>query len=198
MPETKDTVTKGGLLDEFIDSLGVIASAIAENAMRFASDGGDPEEVHLVRSFSVPLIETMTQTGNLLRTTQQAASANERQSAESMLRTMGSSALVAQTKSLAQSIKGFIGKLGLIQIIQLIKKLIRWLFDLFNIHIRWLDKLIDLIDEILNALLGGGNAKYAHAFSVREQDYFGELTALANYEAARARLRDSADSEEEL
>ena len=54
----------------------------------------------------------------------------------------------------------------------------------FDLGFGWIKKLIDFIDEVLNAMLGGGNIQTTHALSIREQDYMNELTALANLEAA--------------
>lgn len=198
MPSEKTPPRKAALLDEFIEGLIVLPDVIVKNAQRIAKANEDQDEWQLIDGFSIPLKETMTQTANLIKQAQSSATASELDAADTMLRTMGSSALVQQSQKMALNIGSFVGKLGMAQIVQLIKKLIDWVLDLLGWRPPWLKKLIDLIDEILNALLGGGNARYTHALSVREQDYLNELTALANYEAASARLRDAVDSDEEL
>lgn len=199
MADQKSSTSQGkSLLDEFIEGVRELPEIITSGAISASRAKGDLDEESIVVSFGRSLKETMVQTADLIADTAKRASGDERKGAEIMLRTMGASALISEAKNISQSLTIFGKKLSLAQLVQFIKKLIDWLLnDVFKIKIPWIKKLLDLINEILNALLGGGNSKVTHTLSLREQDYMNELAALANYEAASARLRDNDDGDDD-
>lgn len=49
---------------------------------------------------------------------------------------------------------------------------------------KWLDGLLNIIDEIFDAIFSAGSAKMASTLSVQEQNYLSELTQLAKLQQA--------------
>ena len=62
----------------------------------------------------------------------------------------------------------------------MIKKVIRWVIELiFGSLPEWLDKLLEIIDEILNEIFGAESPRLANALSMKEQNYLSELAKFA-------------------
>lgn len=97
---------------------------------------------------------------------------------------------------IAQNLSSQKAKIAISDIIALIKKIIRALFEILNIRKpRWLEPLLELIDEIVNFLVSIGVLKLAHTLSRRHQDYMAELTQMKRLQ--RATTSGNHDEEEE-
>ncbi|WP_405225200.1 hypothetical protein [Dokdonia sp. Asnod1-B02] len=95
------------------------------------------------------------------------------------------------------SIGSLVGKLGIDRIIKEIKKIIYTILDMIGIKLpKWLDKIINLIDEIIAFILSGGSSKMMTTFSIQEQNYLNELTQLAKLEQAH-QFKFQEDEDEE-
>ena len=186
------------LIDEFIDGLRDLPKAIVKGARSAAQQRGDDDAVAIVDVYGPVLVDTMTRTADLLADGKRRADKVMVEDAERMFRTMASDTLMQQANAMAANLGGFGRALGMQVIVQLVKKLIDWLIQKFDFGFDWIKKLIDFINEVLNALLGGGSIKAAHALSIREQDYMNELTALANLESATFQRVEFNDVEEDF
>lgn len=198
MPEGGKSDGRKGMPEQFAASLEPLARQIVEQLQVVADEKGEAEEAQIVRGFGPLFTETVAQTADLLQRALASADESDLRASEEMLRAMGSETMVAQANEMSRNVTSFAGRFGLQNVFQLIKKLVKWLFDVLNIGKKWIVDLLELIDEILDALLGGGNPKAMRAFSQREQDYMAELTALANYKAALLRTDQLRNSEEEF
>ncbi len=185
-------------IDDFIDGLRDLPKAIVKGAHKAAQQRGDDDAVKMVEVYGPLLIDTMARTADLLAEGKRRADKVMIEDAERMFTTMASDTLMRQAGEMAASQGSFGRALGTAQIVQLVKKLINWLIQTFDFGFGWIMKLIDFIDEVLNAMLGGGNSRATHELSLREQDYLNELTALANLEAATFQRNSFDDGDEEF
>ena len=197
MPDKK--IDPPSLFQEFTDGLRSIPPNLATAAQSEAKASKSSEQQLIAQSFSNAFEATMTEIADILDDAARLGSKEQLVDAERLLKSMGAMTLINETKILSSSISIFGIKLSILQLIQFIKKIIQWLFDeIFNWSFGWLTKLLELINETLDALLGAGDARVTHALSLREQDYLNELAALARYEAARAMLSNNETFEDDI
>ena len=84
--------------------------------------------------------------------------------------------------------------MGLAGLVQEIKKLIKKLLDLFwKKRPKWLDAIIDLIDQILNFLLGGIFPGIRRELSSMEVSFLQELHAARRLELLEQRSQADAE-----
>ena len=197
---TKPTTPNGPVsrIDDFIGGLRDLPKAIVKGARRAAQQRGDDDAVKIVDVYGPVLIDSMARTADLLAEGKRRADKVMIEDAERMFSTMASDTLMRQAGEMAASQGSFPRALGMAQIVQLVKKLIDWLIQTFDFGFDWIKKLIDFIDEVLNAMLGGGNSRATHELSLREQDYLKELTALATLEAASVQRVEFSEVTEEF
>ena len=162
------------LLNEFTKELeiipGTLIKALIENA-------DDEDEKHIINSISPTLKK---QFGELSNSINDLASKSTKQESAEMEQLLISSAALDVTKSLKlglPSIGSLFGKLGLQEIIFAIKKIIRALFG--KKLPPWLDTVLNIIDEIINMLLGGSSSKTKNILSMAEQNFIKEITLVA-------------------
>jgi len=114
------------------------------------------------------------------------------------LRLSAANTLAESGLHIAQNLSSQKAKIGISDIIKLIKKIILKLFDVFKIPTpRWLVPLLDLIDEIVDFLVSIGVLKMAHALSVRHQDYMAELTHMKRLQKATMLGNQAEEDEDE-
>jgi hypothetical protein len=146
----------------------------------------------------VPLNEQAVQLSDYVR---QAAKGSSRQVIEeigTLLRLTAADALTESGMRVAQNLSSQQAKIAITDIIALIKKIIRALFDIFHIPKPfWLEPLLDLIDEIIKFLVSIGVLRLAHTLSKRHQDYMAELTQMKRLQRASMFGNQNGEDEDE-
>jgi alkylhydroperoxidase/carboxymuconolactone decarboxylase family protein YurZ len=181
-----------GFLSRFVD----LTSQLTTGMLAQSTDADDKE---LISSYAEPLREQVSQLSDYIR---QAARGTSKQVIEeigTVLRLTAADALTESGMRIAQNLSSQKAKIGISDIIALIKKIIRALFDILNIRKpRWLEPLLDLIDEIVNFLVSIGVLKLAHTLSKRHQDYMAELTQMKRLQRATTPgIQDEEEEDEE-
>lgn len=151
----------------------------------------------LIDAYSSVLKNQFSEISNLLIEKSEKMSSETSREAEELLKITSGVDLTTKVKPIAKNLGSSISKIGLAGIVQMIKKIIKWLIEfIFKKIPKWLNKLIDLIDEILNELFGIGSPKLANALSQKEQNYLSELTHLAILNREERYLFEDGDDDE--
>ena len=177
--ETKKT---DGQLEVFLKEFQDLATQITEQAFKQAND---EDEKAVIKSFSPTLISQVTELNNFILENASKSSRQQKAEVEQVLRVTSGLSLAQNAKGIFPSIGSVLGKLGLSRIIKEIKKIVRAILDALGIKLpKWLDALLNIIDEIIDAIFGAGSAKLATMLSIQEQNYLAELTQLAKLQQA--------------
>ena len=105
--------------------------------------------------------------------------------AQQFLRLAAAGPLASSGMSVAGDLASPVARIGLGGIIQEIKKILKVLVEIFNIHLpSWFWSLVNLIDEILNKFLGIGSPSTSRILSEAEQGFLAEMAGVVRLEAA--------------
>jgi uncharacterized phage infection (PIP) family protein YhgE len=195
--KSKDTSNQGALseLDKFLTKFVELTSQVPKGMLAQTTDA---DEIELIAAYAGPLNEQVTQLSEYLRQKSQGASRQALEQAGTVLRLMAADSLTDSGMRVARNLSSQKAKIGLSDIIDLIKKIIRALAQIFHITLPdWFEPLLELIDEIINFLLSIGLIKLASTLSKRHQDYMAELTHLERLQRASAWRNQNAEEEEE-
>jgi hypothetical protein len=195
--KSKDTANQGPLseLDKFLAKFVELTSQVPKGMLAQTTDA---DEIELIAAYAGPLNEQVAQLSEYLRQKSRGASKHTLEEAGMILRLMAADSLTESGLRVARSLSSQKAKIGLSDIIALIKKIIRALAKIFNIALPdWFEPLLELIDEIINFLLSIGVLKLASTLSKRHQDYMAELTHLERLQRASAWRNQNAEEEEE-
>jgi hypothetical protein len=158
----------------------------------------DADEKELIAAYAKPLDEQVVQLSNYIRQATRGASRQIIEEIGTVLRLSAADALTESGMRVAQNLSSQKAKIAITDIIELIKKIIRALFDIFNIpKPKWLEPLLDLIDEIIKFLVSIGVLRLAHALSKRHQDYMAELTQMKRLQRASMSTNQNEDDEDD-
>lgn len=139
----------------------------------------DEDERQVAESLSSTLSAQVRELCTFVRENAVMLSAQGKVEVSRIMRISAGSSLVRSGQTLASNLTAPSHRIGLSGIFELIKKIIKALLDIFGISLpRWLDKLLDLIDEIVNQLLSIGSPQLGHTLSLKHQDYLGEMVQL--------------------
>ena len=186
--ETKNQNLNGSLLDEFLKELVNIPVLMTEALLKNSSD---EDEKNIITSLA-PTLKIQFQ--ELSNSIQDLASKSSKQGVAEMNQILKSSAAMDITKSFKMalpSIGSLFGKFGIQEIIFAIKKIIRALFG--DKIPKWLDTILNIIDEILNMLKGGDSPKTKNMLSMAEQNFLREITLVEKLN----KVRFSSENDEE-
>lgn len=177
-----DTKKSGGTLEDFLSEFEQLTSKITEEAYKQAND---EDEKAVIKSFSPALVNQVTELNNFIRENSAKSSRQQKSQVEQALKVTSGVSLVQHAKGIFPSLGSVVGKLGISRFIKEIKKVFRIILDLLGISLpKWLDGLLNIIDEIFDAIFSAGSAKMASTLSVQEQNYLSELTQLAKLQQA--------------
>ena len=169
-------------LEVFLNGFQELIKAATERSLELATD---EDEKNVIKPFSLTLVNQATELNNFIRASTKKISKQQSSEIDKLLSVTSGVSLVESAKGILPSLGSVVGKLGFSRIVEMIKKIIRAIFDLLPIKLpKWIDSLIDLIDEILNSILSVGSSKLATMLSVQEQNYLAELTELAKLQQA--------------
>lgn len=182
-------------LDKFLTKFVELTSQVSKGML---AQSADADEKELIAAYAKPLNEQVVQLSDYLR---QKARNSSRQVVEeigTILRLTAADTLAESGMRVAQNLSSQKAKIGLSDIINLIKKIINVLAEIFHINLPdWFHPLMELIDEIINFLLSIGLIKLASTLSKRHQDYMSELTHMKRLQRASAWRNQNAEEDEE-
>lgn len=199
---------EGDLLEPFLLSIESFVGQISALAAKASPQG---EHQVLIQSTGESLIG---QTGKLSAFTRESAtrlSAPQRVELNRFLRVQDGEAIAARGVQIAQQQlrDGIVGKLihwisqHLKELKKILKEILQIVFDLLHIPWpNWLDKIMLIIDELLDLILslladvfGLDFGRTARELSLLERSYLGEQEALESMKAAREGRRSFAQDE---
>jgi hypothetical protein len=177
--ETKNTEN---ILEQFLTEFESLVTGISEEALKNATD---EDEKAVIQSFTPSLNNQIFELNQYIRESSKKSSRQQKRNVDEVLKVSSGLSLAKNAKGIFPSIGSLVGKLGLDRIIKEIKKIIYAILDIIGIKLpKWLDKIINLIDEIIAFILSGGSSKMMTTFSIQEQNYLAELAQLAKLEQA--------------
>jgi hypothetical protein len=190
----RSSSSQSGDLTQFLKSLTDFSVKI-EKGMLAQSD--DEDATNVITAYSSVFRAQLTE---LCAYVQQRASKASRQAnseVATVLKLTSGNLLVQRGLDISQDLGSQTAKISISGIFELIKKILKAILDIFGITLpKWLDKLLELLDEILNFLLSAGLPRLANILSRQHQDYLSEQTQLARLERESAWRYESHDDEE--
>jgi hypothetical protein len=178
-PQSQDPLAS---LDRFLAKFVDLISQVSKGIL---VQSADADEKGLIAAYSDPLNEQAIQLSDYIREVARNSSRQVVEEIGTVLRLTAADALTESGMRVAQNLSSQKAKIAITDIIELIKKIIRTLFDIFHIpKPHWLEPLLDLIDEIIKFLVSIGVLRLAHALSKRHQDCMAELTQMRRLQRA--------------
>ncbi|UOX32987.1 hypothetical protein LXD69_13185 [Flavobacterium sediminilitoris] len=176
--ETKSNNVLEQFLNDFLD----LTSGYTKKAIDYAND---EDEKAVIRAFSPTLISQVTELNKYVKESVEQSSRQQIKEVNQIINITSGISLVQNAKGIFPSLGSLFGKLGLSRIVKEIKKIFRMILEALGIKLpKWLDALLNIIDEIFDAIGSAGSAKLATTFSIQEQNYLAELTQLAKLQQA--------------
>ena len=189
-----ETKKSENVLEQFLSEFETLVSGITEHALKNAED---EDEKAVIQSFAPSLNNQIFELNQFIRESAKKSSKQQERDVLEVLKISSGVSLAKNAKGMFPSIGSLVGKLGIDRIIKEIKKIIYAILDMIGIKLpKWLDKIINLIDEIIAFILSGGSSKMMTTFSIQEQNYLNELTQLAKLEQAH-QFKFQEDEDEE-
>ncbi len=165
------------LIVQFAENLRQIPDDIIEGVLN-AMDDEDGKQI--INAYAGAFKNQFDTISSLIEAGAGKMSKEMSREAEELLRVTSGVELTRQVKALCSNVKTNVMKIGLAGLIQMIKKIIKWLVThIFQNLPDWLNSLLDLIDEILHEIFGIGSPKLANILAIKEQNYLAQLTKLA-------------------
>lgn len=194
-PEVPGSQNSLESLDKFLTQFGELTSQISRGMLAQSKDADDEE---LITAYAEPLSEQVSQLGNHIRQAATGASKQVIGEIGTLLRLTAADTLTKSGMRIAQNLSSQKAKIAISDIIKLIKKIIRALFEIFHIpKPLWLEPLLELIDEIVDFLVSIGVLKLAHTLSKRHQNNMAELTQMALLQSATTPGNQGEEEEDE-
>lgn len=173
----KEQETSRSLLSQFAENLAKIPDHIIEGALNAMED----EDGKLViRAYSRAFKNQFESLSQIMLEQEKKLTKENFRKVEELISVTAGLDLLSEIGPLTKNLGTNTAKIGLVGIIQMIKKIVKWILAniIKNLPI-WMNDLLDLIDEILNEFFGIASPKLADILSQKEQNYLSELTKLA-------------------
>jgi hypothetical protein len=181
------------LLVEFLDNFEPIPVDLVNKLLKITSD---ENEKNIINALAPTLINQFKESKKYLMDLSVQASKQSLNEVETFLKISSGISLAKNIKILLPSIPSPVGIIGLVKIIEQIKKVLEKIFELLSITLpKWVILLIDLIDEIINAMLSLGSLKMSNILSRLEVNYLAELTQVAKLEKAKSGIEEELEEE---
>lgn len=192
-PQSQDPLAS---LDKFLTKFVDLTSQVSKGMLAQSTDADEKE---LIAAYSKPLNEQVVQLSDYIRQGARGSSKQVIEEIGTILRLTAADTLTESGMRIAQNLSSQKAKIGISDIVNLIKKIIRKLVAIFHIPVPdWFEPLLELIDEIFNFLVSIGVLKLAHTLSKRHQDYMAELTQMKRLQrATRIGNQDDEDEDDE-
>ncbi len=170
------------LLEQFLGEFQELASQVTQRAVEVTDD---KDEKLVIQAFAPSLINQVSELGTFIREGVQKSSAQQIGEVQQVLKVSSGVSLTKNAKGILPSLGSIIGKLGISKIVKEIKKIIRAILEALGIKLpKWIDIILNIIDEIFDAIFSAGSPKLATTLSIQEQNYLAELTQLAKLQQA--------------
>ena len=181
-------------LTQFLQSLPGFAARI-EKGMLAHSD--DEDAANVITAYSAAFKQQVTELSGYVQERAGKASQQARSEAARIMKLTSGNVLVERGLGISDNLASPTSRISISGIFELIKKILKAILAIFNITLpRWLDKLLELLDEILNFLLSAGQPRLANVLSRQHQDFLSEQTQLARLERESAWRYEARDEEE--
>lgn len=162
------------LLSDFLKELENLPAQLTD---ALAKNSNDEDEKNIISSLAPTLKNQFQEIANSLNELNQKATRQGLANAEQLLKSSSALNVTKSLKLALPSIGSLFGKLGLQEIIFAIKKIIRGIFAALGKELpKWLDVVLNIIDEIINMLFGGDSPKTKSILSLAEQNFLREIT----------------------
>ncbi|MDH3277153.1 MAG: hypothetical protein OEL77_02850 [Nitrosopumilus sp.] len=186
------------LLEEFLDNIESVPVDLVNALLKSTSD---EDEKNIINALGPTLIDQFKEINRTLSESVKKVPRQSLNEVETYLRISSGVSLVKNFKIILPSVGSPTGKIGIAKIIEQIKKLIDFIVDkllgkLLGKFLDWLKPIIELIDEIINAILSLGSLKMSNILSKLEQNYLAELTQLAKLQNAANNFVENDDEED--
>lgn len=197
-PEQPEGPAGQGPLSELDRFLTRFVELTAQVSKGMLAQSTDADEKELIAAYAKPLNSQVAQLSDYLRQRARSASAQVIEDIGTVLRLTAADALTEGGMRVAKNLASQKAKIGISDIIALIKKIILAIAEMLHINLPdWFHALLELIDEIINFLLSIGLLKLASALSKRHQDYMAELTQMKRLQRASAWRSNTEDQDDE-
>lgn len=191
-PQNQDPLAN---LDRFLTKFVDLTSQVSSGIL---AQSADADEKELIAAYAKPLNEQVVQLSDYIRQVARSSSRQVIEEVGTVLRLTAADALTESGMRVAQNLSSQKARIAITDIIDLIKKIIRALFDIFHIpKPEWLEPLLELIDEIIKFLVSIGVLRLAHTLSKRHQDYMAELTQMKRLQRVSLAGNQNGEDEDE-
>jgi hypothetical protein len=181
-------------LESFLAAFSQLPQKVVDSML---AQSGDEDQKTVITAYGDVLIEQVAQLCNYVRAATPKLSAQGQVEVDTFLRLSAANTLLRSANSVASNLASPSSRIGISSIFHEIKKIVRKLLEIFGITLpKWLDGLLNLIDEILDWLVSVGILHLASTLSRSHQNYLAELALLSRLERESAWRYDQAGDEE--
>lgn len=177
------------LLQEFLDKFELIPLELSSALLQVTTD---EDEKKIINALGPILVNQFKELSIYISESSAKSTLQHRQETEMFLKISSGVIAVDNIKLALPSIGSAVGKLGIVEIIHMIKKIID---KLIKNKPGWLVALLDIIDEIINTLFAGSSMKIKNMLSTAEQNFLKEIRLVALLE--KVRENDNASEEDD-
>lgn len=179
------------LLQEFLDHFVQIPADLTAALLKIAIDD---DEKNIINAFAPILNNQFQELALHIRESAARSTLQQQQETETFLKVSSAVTVAKNLKLALPGIGSIIGNFGITQIIFTIKKIIR---KLFPKKPKWLETVLDIIDEIMNNGLAGNSMKMKNMLSQAEQNFLKESRLVVLLEKAQEGKDNSEEEDEE-
>ncbi len=173
-------------IQNFLEDLKQVPVILTEE---LSKQSQTEDEKNLVSSFQLMLVDQFQMLSEELLESAKKASAYQIESAEKMLKISSAKNVLSSMKLALPGLGSLLGKLGLDEIIKAIKKLIDGIITIFKLDWDWWTNIENIIDEIIEKLVGKGDPEALNILSQAEQNFLLERACVARLMREKAALR---------
>lgn len=182
------------LLQDFLKELEKIPNQLVEALL---NNSNDEDEKNIINSLMPTLNAQFLEISNSINFSSQRATKQGLAEAEQVIKTSAALNVAKSLKLALPSIGSLFGKFGIQEIIMAIKKIIDAIFEALNKEKpKWLAAILNIIDEIINMLLGGDSSKTKNMLSMAEQNFIKEVTLVEKLN--QVRFSNASPEDEEI
>ena len=178
------------LLSEFSKELETVSDLLVA---ALNNNAQDEDEKNIINSLAPTLKNQFLELSSSIQSFTQKLTKQGSADVEQLLKSSAALDLTKSLKLALPSIGSLFGKLGIQEIIFAIKKIIRAIFG--DKLPKWLDSVLNIIDEIINTLFGGDSPKVKNILSMAEQNFLKEITLVAKLNQVNFQRHDGEDDE---
>ncbi|MES2650451.1 MAG: hypothetical protein V4663_01860 [Bacteroidota bacterium] len=178
------------LLNEFTKELENVSDLLI---VALNNNSNDEDEKNIINSIAPTLKTQFLELSNSIQSFNKRLTKQGSADVEQLLKSSAALDITKSFKMALPSIGSLFGKLGLQEIILAIKKIIIAIFG--DKLPPWLHNVLNIIDEIINTLIGGDSPKTKNILSMAEQNFLKEITLVAKLNQVSFQKNNDEDDE---